>query len=148
MILALIMKALIDTNIWLDFILQREQFSEDARVALMVCINEDIEIYTASNTLTDIFYIAKKTIGTKNAYNSLVKIFEIAEIAAVDSLICRAALNLERPDYEDGIIAAVAQIEKVDYIITRDLKAFKNIDISCYSPKEFVTHLGYEEIDF
>jgi predicted nucleic acid-binding protein len=51
---------LIDTNIALDFLLQREPFFTDAE-RLFQAINSGLIVgYVTATTLTDIFYIARK----------------------------------------------------------------------------------------
>lgn len=142
------MSVMVDTNIWLDIALNRDDFSKNSRGAIGVCLMEDIPIKIAGTSLKDIFYIVQKLTGSEAAYKSIESILEIAEVAAVDDAACRAALNLECPDYEDGIIAAVSTIETVEAIITRDASAFNNLEIAKYRPSEFVTAQGYTEIDF
>ena len=55
------MKILIDTNIILDFLLDRVPFIENA-IKLMKTIDEGkIQAYITANSITDIVYIARKT---------------------------------------------------------------------------------------
>ena len=62
--------------------------------------------------------------------------------------ICRRQLvePLERPDYEDGIIAAAAEIEQIECIVTRDDDAFRDLGIHCVSPLEFIKERGTEVV--
>ncbi|MEL6578674.1 MAG: PIN domain-containing protein, partial [Cyanobacteria bacterium J06621_12] len=54
------MKVLVDTNIVLDFLLQREPFFQDAELLFAAIDNGKIVGYVTATTLTDIFYIARK----------------------------------------------------------------------------------------
>lgn len=103
------MRVLIDTNIWLDIILGREEFYDPAFAVLCGCIDGDEEMCVAATTLKDVFYIVERLQGAEAAYGAVERMLELARVAAVDDLVCRRALDLERPDYGDGIIAAAAE---------------------------------------
>ncbi len=45
-------------------------------------------------------------------------------LAPVSAETLDAALRSNEPDFEDGIVRAVAEIEGMDFILTRDAKAF------------------------
>ncbi|MEA5472417.1 PIN domain-containing protein [Spirulina sp. 06S082] len=50
------MKVLLDTNIVLDFLLEREPFREDAELLFSAIGHGDIVGYVTATTITDIFY--------------------------------------------------------------------------------------------
>ncbi|MTJ16357.1 PIN domain-containing protein [Dolichospermum sp. UHCC 0299] len=54
------MKILIDTNIILDYLLEREPFLPDAEMLFQAIDSGQIIGYVTATTLTDIFYIARK----------------------------------------------------------------------------------------
>lgn len=141
------MKVLIDTNVWLDVTVEREPYCWLSKGALMACISDGVEMNIAATSLKDIFYVVARHAASAKAYEAIEMILSIASIAAVDSLVCKNALNLEQPDYEDGIIAAVALAEKVDCVITRDTEAFHTLGVAKYTPEEFVHAQGYVEAE-
>lgn len=51
---------------------------------------------------------------------------------------------MEKPDYEDGIIAAAALVERIDAIVSRDVTTFSTLSVPRFTPQEFLEHLGYE----
>jgi len=51
---------LVDTNILLDFLLQREPFFHDAERLFQAIDSGQIVGYTTATTLTDILYIARR----------------------------------------------------------------------------------------
>lgn len=138
------MKVLVDTNVWLDLILHRPPFEEDSKGCLMACVEESVDLCVAATSLKDIFYITSKCLDTDKAYEAIRLVLEISNAASVDDLVCRKALELEKPDYEDGIIAATATADKVDAIVSRDVDAFSTLSVSRFTPTEFLEHLGYE----
>ncbi|MEE0706918.1 MAG: PIN domain-containing protein [Adlercreutzia sp.] len=142
------MKVLFDTNVWLDIALGREDFYQDSFMALVDCLDEGDEVCVAATSLKDVFFIVERMEGTEVAYEAVGKMLELARALTVDDLVCRKAVELERPDYEDGIVAAAALADEVDCVVTRDSAAFQNLGIPRYTPTEFIQERGVEVIDF
>ena len=138
-------KVIVDTNVWVDIVLNRPQFVEESKGAIMACIEEDAEMLIAATSLKDVFYFASKSAGTEAGYRAIELILDIATPAQVDGVVCRNALPLECPDYEDGIVAACALAENADAIITRDEDAFDDLGIPKHSPAEYLAACGFEQ---
>ena len=139
-------KVMIDTNIWVDVVLNRPAFVENSKGALMACIEEGIEMLVPATSLKDIFFFATRSAGSDAGYRSIALLLDVSTPVQVDSIVCDKAQHLEKPDYEDGIVSACALIEKADAIITRDEGSFNNLGIPKYSPESFLESLGYEPI--
>ncbi len=137
------MRVLIDTNIWLDIVLGREEFYDPAFAVLCECIDGDEEMCVAATTLKDVFYIVERLQGAEAAYGAVERMLELARVVAVDDLVCRRALDLERPDYEDGIIAAAAEADAVDLIVTRE-DAFAEAAARRLTPVRLMVERGWE----
>lgn len=139
---------LVDTNVWVDIVLKRPAFFEASMGAVMACVEEGMRIVVVGTSVKDVFYWVERSAGAAAGYRSLGMLFDIAEVAAVDDLVCKRALSLEKPDYEDGIVAACAQAEQVDAILSRDASAFNELGIPKFAPCELLVHLGYEDTVF
>lgn len=70
----------------------------------------------------------------------------MATIGSVDRPVCEGALSPERPDFGDGIVAAVALAEPCDVIISRDASAFGSLAARRLSPAEFIKDRGCESL--
>lgn len=138
---------LVDTDVWVDIVLKRPDFFEDSLASIMACIEEGARIFVVGTSIKDVFYWAEKSAGPSAGYQALAMLFDIAEVATVDGPVCKSALELERPDYEDGIIAACAQAEQVEAILSRDEVAFKDASTPKFTPRALLDHLGYEPIE-
>lgn len=141
------MKVLFDTNIWLDTILDRKPYATMSHASIAACINDEVDICIAAASLKDIFYMVRKEAGIDQAYQAVEAILQIADVLAADQLICDKALWLERPDYEDGLIAAMAITEGAHCIVSRDAAAFNDLDVPKYSPEKFLEAQGYNPIE-
>ena len=138
------MKVLFDTNVWLDIILSREGFWEASLTALYDCIDEHDDLCVIATSLKDVFFLVERLKSADAAYESVVRMRELARPIAVDDVVCRRAFPVERADYEDGLIAAAAVIEQIECIVTRDDGAFRDLGLRCMSPLEFIKERGTE----
>ena len=140
------MKVLIDTNVWLDVILGREEFYDPSFAVLCECIDGGEDMCVVATTLKDVFYIVERLEGAQEAYQAVERMLALARVVAVDDLVCRRALELERPDYEDGIVAAAALADEAGLIVTRDEAAFRDIGIRRLTPVQLMRERGWEVV--
>jgi predicted nucleic acid-binding protein len=81
----------------------------------------------------------KQYTDTETAAGIILDILEI--IKPVDTLVNDIfhAAKLGFSDFEDAIIAAIAQREKADYIITRNTQDFSKSNVPAVTPDTFLT---------
>ena len=135
------MKILIDTNIILDLLLEREPFVENA-IALFEQIERgNLEGSIAATTITNIFYIIRKTEGREVALAAIHRLLIGLHFCAVDRQTIETALNLGLKDFEDSIQLACATLNHLDAIVTRDRQDFSGSNLPIYSPTELLNHI-------
>ena len=66
------MQILIDTNVILDVLLNRESFAQDA-VKILKLPASDVQKYVSASAITDIYYIARQEIRDKQLVKELIK---------------------------------------------------------------------------
>ena len=115
------MKIVIDNNIVLDALLGRRPFNEAAEQILLACADTHKGCLSV-NSLTDIFYVLRKSIGTSMAKAAVKKLMGLFEIISVNDEDCLNALSLPIDDFEDALVVVCAKKTEVDYIVTRDEK--------------------------
>jgi predicted nucleic acid-binding protein len=132
------MKVLLDTNIVLDLLLDRDSFGVLAKKIFVKIENREIEGFLCPTTITTIYYLLGKHL-TKNkcneAINSLLEIFDIVKI---DKEVLQESLKNSGTDFEDSVIYTSAKLAHIDTIITRDKKGFKNSKVRVLPPNEFL----------
>ncbi|WP_148279136.1 type II toxin-antitoxin system VapC family toxin [Anabaena sp. 90] len=80
-------RVFIDTNVVLDFLLERKPFVEDA-VKLFAKIDAgEIIGFIAATTITNIYYIIRKAAGVKVAQDAISQILTDLHICTVDKNI-------------------------------------------------------------
>ena len=133
------MNILIDTNIILDMLLQRESYYENALRISVLSEKGYICSYVSASAVTDIFYIVKKELKNKNTALTLLKnILKTIDIASVTEDSIHEALDLEWEDFEDSVQYVAGKSIYADYIITRNPNDFAYSQIEVISPHEFL----------
>lgn len=116
------MKALLDTNVLLDAIASREPFCGDAQEIFLLAAKEQFEGIITANSLTDLYYIARKSLPDADVREALHKLFQIFTVADLCGAECEAALDLDMEDYEDAVAILCGRKAGAECVITRDAR--------------------------
>ncbi len=116
-------KALLDTNVLLDALTGREPFRENAERIFMLAAAEKIEGWITASSVTDIYYLIRRTLSEAAARESLRHLFDIFAVIPVHGSDCESAMELAMGDFEDALAVVCGYKADLDCIITRD-KAF------------------------
>ncbi len=128
------MKVFVDTNIFLDLILKRENFKE----ALLIFNSIEKKIFSGvvlDITILNIDYIAKKQIKDIRDFLKLVNQHFLVT-GATNSMI-QSAIEIENKDLEDNLQYLSAKKQNCDLIITND-KDFISLEVQSITSIEFV----------
>lgn len=136
------MRVLVDTNIVLDFPLQREPFFQDADLLFQAIDSGQVVGYVTATTLTDIFYIARKhTRSVEQARQSVLETLTAMVIYPVNRSVLEAACRSGLADFEDAVQIFSAVEQGLDAILTRDAKGFVSSSIPVLSIQELFQRL-------
>ena len=132
------MTALIDTCVIVDTLQNRIPFSNDSNIIMFNCANNLIEGFVSAKSICDIYYLAHKNLHdnkkTKEIISKICTLFNVVDTKTID---IKNAIISEINDFEDSVLIQTAVRLKVDCIVTRNIKDFKNSPIKVYSPTEF-----------
>lgn len=133
------MRILTDTNILIDIVLKLELFFAYVSAVLNACIDEIVEGAIAAHSVTNLMYILRKNFSLQECHQIILGFCRIVEIESVNKNKLFSALNDENfSDFEDCLQCECAETFKADYIVTRNLKDFKNSRVPAISPNEFL----------
>jgi predicted nucleic acid-binding protein len=134
------MKALVDTNVVLDVLLNQIPFSVNSKAIFDLAEDKRITGYISASSITDIFYIANKKIKDREiVYQAIETLDALFLIVPVTKSTITEALALRWKDFEDAVQFIVAKENGIEYIITRNEADYKTSDIPCKSPMDFIT---------
>ncbi|GHT87621.1 twitching motility protein PilT [Spirochaetia bacterium] len=133
------MNVLLDTNIALDAILQREPFFQDAIAIVKDSQHGAYTAFVSASAVTDISYIAGRELrDNKLVMERLKLLLKTVDIAAVTGVEIRRAIELAWADFEDCVQFTAGERLAVRYIITRDAGDFAESCIPTLSPEQFL----------
>ena len=131
------MRAVFDTNVLIDFFLDREPFSQDATDLIQRVERLEFQGMACAASVTTVDYLARRAVGLTEAKAQLAFLLSIFEVAPVNGAMLRAALEGGVRDYEDAVIAESARRANADYIVTRDLRDFAQSPVPAHTPESF-----------
>ena len=129
------MRVVFDTNVLLDAIIAGRAGGDTAKSLLLKAAHSEIEAIVTANTITDIYYVAKKAAGDAIAREAIANLMDVFCVVPVGKEDCANALALPIKDFEDALIAVCAKREDADCIVSRD----KDFAASTASPVAVVT---------
>ena len=135
------MRALIDTDILLDVLLDRNPFAQDASDLWEANRLGQFEGYIAAIAPINIFYIVRKLKSLPVAHQSVREVLAAFKVCPVAQTVLQAATTLNFTDYEDAVQNASAAAINLDAIVTRNLKDYKGATIPVFSPTDFIKQL-------
>ena len=130
---------LVDTNIILDIILEREPFVKQSAQLLQKTQEVGIEVFLSATTITDLYYIARKAKGKKVALAFIKNLLEFVEIASVNKSVIVQALESDLSDFEDAVQENSAKNENITILVTRNEVDFKNSTLEVYTPESYLS---------
>ncbi len=134
-------RVLLDTNVVLDYLLDRAPFA-DAAAALWQANDEGrIEAYVSIITPVNVFYIARKLKGAAVARQLVESLLAACRVCGPDRDLLLSALTLPMKDFEDAVQVVSAQAEALDALVTRDPVDYKGVGFPIFSATGFLEQL-------
>ena len=135
------MKILIDTNIILDVMCNRKEFVEDSLKVFKCCEVQKLKGYISALSIPNIVYIMRKQLDReqiKGVLATLTSLFSVIDLKESDLI---KAAEMAFSDYEDAVQAVSADRIKADYIVTRNVKDYKNSRVSAVTPTDLFARM-------
>lgn len=133
------MDLLIDTNVLLDVILQREPFEIFSGMIFKMCVTRECRGIVAAHSFTDMFYLLRKHFSQKDLRKLLLNLLDYFEVSSLDKQKLLGALHRpEFSDFEDCLQDECAAELNADYIITRNTRDYRSSRVQALTPEEFL----------
>ena len=135
------MKVLIDTNVILDVLCNRSEFVEDSSREWKYCEVNQIEGYISALSVPNIVYILRKELTPQKTQQLIQQILMIFEVIDLKSSDLKNAAEMLSSDFEDAVQMCCANRIKADYIITRNIRDFKESKVPALKPSELLERM-------
>lgn len=130
---------LIDTDVLLDFYLDRKPFSDDSLQLLLKCEQKQFRAYITPVIVANTYYILRRHATQHYVIERLQVLLSTIHILAMDQKQVLAALESKFTDFEDALqYFSAVNSNKIDAIITRNIKDFKKSALPVFTPNEFL----------
>ncbi|MBP5173567.1 MAG: PIN domain-containing protein [Clostridia bacterium] len=134
--------ALFDTCIVMDVQQKREPFFDDAHKLFLAVANRRIKGCLTAKSILDIYYLFHRQCHsvdeTRKSISALLNLFEILDTSAID---CRKALLSGISDYEDAVMTETAIRERIDCVVTRNLRDYRNSSVTILSSEDLAAKI-------
>jgi len=128
-------RILLDTNVVLDVLLDRKPYADASAAAWASVETGVLEGMLAAHAVTTIHYLIRKEMGNTKAARTISAILRVFEVAAVDGVVIREALQLPVSNFEDAVTAAAARLAGCECIVMRDPKGFRGSVVRSMTPE-------------
>lgn len=139
----MVFKIFIDTNVFLDAILERTSEWKDAELIMKIAGLKKVEIHTSANNLINAIYaLRKQKLTTDEIIGIIGLILTYAQLSHTSNQSFSQALKSGFTDLEDAVQYYTAlNAGTLDYFITSNIKDYKkaSAQLPVLTPKQFVS---------
>src|SRR5438093_4319596 len=130
------MRALVDTDILLDVALNRVPFIKEASEVLRWAQEEPGQMGIAWHSVSNIAYLMRP-----DARPFIDHFLQFIEVAATGTREAKQAAGFPMADLEDAMQSAAALAFDAMFIVTRNVKDYKNSPVPAITPRKFLSEV-------
>lgn len=135
-------RLLFDTNILLDAVCSERPGSKEACEVLRRCNGGGDLGLACVGSFKDAYYVLTRQYDEARARDAVNWLTELLVIAPLGAEECELSLHGTEPDFEDGLVRACAELNDVDFILTRDANAFRRSTVRAVTCAEYLELAG------
>ena len=132
------MVVLVDANVILDYVITREPYYQDAYKIIDMCYSGQVKGYLAFHSVSVIWYVLRKYMPDSERRLWLKKILQVLQVTGTShESVLKAVDMADFIDFEDCLQDRCAESVNAQYIITNNVKDFKESVITAITPHDF-----------
>lgn len=140
------MQVMIDLNVLLDVIQKREPHFAASGKVLGLAAKRSIDGHIPAHALTTIHYIVAKYAGDAKAGQTIDWLLSTLKVIPAGQKEFLRARSLTMSDFEDAVVASLAEAGRCRYIVSRNTGDFANSRIPACTPEEFLALLAEKAV--
>lgn len=134
-------KVFLDTDVILDFLLDREPFAYEAARIFSLCDKKKISACTTALVFANAYYVLRKISTHKRVTEKLLLLSQWVDIIPSSKAAVVAALQSDFGDFEDAIQHFSTIESPARVIITRNIKDYKKSAVGVLTPGMYLSSL-------
>ncbi len=139
------MKVLVDTNVVLDVLLDRQPFAKSAARIFAFVEESKIEGFLCATTVTTVDYLLGQALAPAKARQALRQLLHLFEIAPVNRPVLEQALQSRISDFEDAVLEQSARLVGADAIATRNVRDFEKSSVIVFNPVDLIAAMDEQQ---
>jgi predicted nucleic acid-binding protein len=137
------MKVLLDTNIVIDYALERQPFWQNSEQIFLHLQQGRFIGYISASTVSDLYYIIRKQRGHSWTINFLERLVKFCSVPTIDHSVILMAFAANFSDFEDAIQYSTAVTSQMDAIVTRNPSDFANAtELQIFTPEQLIQSIA------
>ena len=132
------MKVLLDLNVLLDVVQNRVPHYHDSAKVLSLARLGEIQAVLPVHAFTTLYYILAKAAGKPKADQTIDWLLAHFQVAVADKAVLLRARQLPLADFEDAVVASLAEASQCDHVVTRNVSDFAGSPVSALTPTDFL----------
>jgi len=138
-------KVLVDTNVVLDVLLDRQPFAKSAARIFAFVEESKIEGFLCATTVTTVDYLLGQALAPAKARQALRQLLHLFEIAPVNRPVLEQALQSRISDFEDAVLEQSARLVGADAIATRNARDFEKSSVTVFDPADLIAAMDEQQ---
>lgn len=129
----------LDSDVVIDFFTDREPHVNPASELFELNEQGSVKLYLSAVSINNIYYIVRRFLGHKKTLEVIETLIEMTKIVGTTKKEIVQALKNDFTDFEDSIqYSSALTVKKLDAIITRNIKDYRNSSIAVMTPLNFL----------
>jgi len=129
---------LLDSDVILDFFLDREPHSNYTSYVLSQIELKKLNGYLTAVIISNVYYLLCKMSTHDRVMKKLNQLMTLTDVLLIDKQIILKAMNSKFKDFEDAMQNYACESHgKIDLILTRNTKDYRKSEISIMTPEQY-----------
>lgn len=134
----MIHKAFLDTDIIIDFLINRQPHSVDAATLFQLSQSQQLELFVSSLSISNIHYVVSRLTSKKKAIGLIKQLLPLIHLLPVGETTIQKSLLSAFKDFEDGIQNFCAEEAGLSTLVTRNIKDYSKSQLSIQTPAQYL----------
>ena len=131
-------KVFVDSDIVLDLLTGRAPHHLSAAALFSLAEKGKVKIFVSSLTFANVHYVLSRQLNADKARNILATFKTLVNVMAVNDIVVERALSSEFKDFEDALQYHTALENRLNILLTRNLKDYKKAQIKVFTAQQYL----------
>ena len=131
-------KIFVDSDIVLDLLTGRAPHHLSAATLFSLAEKGKVRICVSSLTFANVHFVLSRQLNAEKARNILATFKTLVSVLAVNDVVVERALSSEFKDFEDALQYHTALENRLNVLLTRNLKDYKKAQIQVFTAQQYL----------